>query len=118
VATNVGTLISSSLSPRGRGQGEGPDDPIALIDLSRPEHPREVTSPSWTPPATPSPPASRHGVSPAATVSASSRSTAPSTSLLSTERCAPARSRSRWTSSCPPRRSPSSPRMRSCRSSS
>ena len=36
---------SRTLSPQGRGQGEGwsRDGHIAIIDLSRPDHPREVT---------------------------------------------------------------------------
>ena len=32
--------VGSTLSPQGRGQGEGP---VAIIDLSRPAHPREIT---------------------------------------------------------------------------
>jgi long-chain acyl-CoA synthetase len=49
MTVNVGSLISSpqgeapsTLSPQGRGQGEG-SGRIAIIDLSRPESPREIT---------------------------------------------------------------------------
>jgi acyl-CoA synthetase (AMP-forming)/AMP-acid ligase II len=37
---NVGSTLGSTLSPQGRGQGEGR---VAIIDLSKPAHPREVT---------------------------------------------------------------------------
>jgi long-chain acyl-CoA synthetase len=39
---NVGSL-QDALSPPGRGQGEGRGNNIAIVDLSRPEAPREVT---------------------------------------------------------------------------
>jgi long-chain acyl-CoA synthetase len=41
-AMNVGTL-QETLSPPGRGQGEGRPARVAIVDLSRPDHPREVT---------------------------------------------------------------------------
>jgi long-chain acyl-CoA synthetase len=41
-AMNVGTLLDT-LSPPGRGQGEGRQALVAIVDLSRPDHPREVT---------------------------------------------------------------------------
>ena len=42
---NVGSLLNSPLSPQGRGQGEGwsGENRVAIIDLSRPDTPREVT---------------------------------------------------------------------------
>jgi acyl-CoA synthetase (AMP-forming)/AMP-acid ligase II len=39
---NFGSLVGT-LSPQGRGQGEGWSQQIAIIDLSRPESPREIT---------------------------------------------------------------------------
>jgi long-chain acyl-CoA synthetase len=40
---NVGTLFGSTLSPQGRGQGEGWSKQVAVIDLSKPAPPREIT---------------------------------------------------------------------------
>jgi long-chain acyl-CoA synthetase len=42
---NVGSLFGSTLSPQGRGQGEGwsREGQVALIDLSKPDTPREIT---------------------------------------------------------------------------
>jgi acyl-CoA synthetase (AMP-forming)/AMP-acid ligase II len=37
---NVGSTLGSTLSPQGRGQGEGQ---VAIIDLSKPDTPREVS---------------------------------------------------------------------------
>ncbi len=42
MSTNVGSLIST-LSPQGRGQGEGWGTRVAIIDLSKPARPREIT---------------------------------------------------------------------------
>jgi len=39
--TNVGSMIHT-LSPRGRGQGEGWGKQVAIVDLSKPDHPREI----------------------------------------------------------------------------
>jgi acyl-CoA synthetase (AMP-forming)/AMP-acid ligase II len=39
---NVGSL-QDTLSPPGGGQGEGRQARVAIVDLSRPDHPREVT---------------------------------------------------------------------------
>jgi long-chain acyl-CoA synthetase len=41
-AMNVGSL-QDTLSPQGRGQGEGRQARVAIVDLSKPDHPREVT---------------------------------------------------------------------------
>jgi len=41
--TNVGSMMLHSLSPPGRGQGEGQAQRVAIIDLSQPEVPREIT---------------------------------------------------------------------------
>ena len=35
--------VGSTLSPQGRGQGEGWGTKVALIDLSKPARPREIT---------------------------------------------------------------------------
>ena len=40
---NVGSLFGSTLSPQGRGQGEGWGTRVAIIDLSKPARPREIT---------------------------------------------------------------------------